>query len=140
MPSACVRPIDGGMLIDEAPPREITAGQEAATTQETAPLGGAGSAQDDDLPEIIARVQAAAENGEPQSRVRMQLVQEGVDAETADVIIERVYKPTVPLSRRHRSSASGSESGGGMSWLIWIGLLGLINLLSWLLDWPFWIY
>ena len=30
--------------------------------------------------------------------------------------------------------------GGAMSWLIWIGLLGLINLLSWLFDWPFWIY
>jgi hypothetical protein len=31
------------------------------------------------------------------------------------------------------------ESAGG-SWLIWIGLLILINFLSWLFDWSFGVY
>lgn len=35
-----------------------------------------------------------------------------------------------------------NESGGGgaASWLIWIGLLLLVNFLSWAFDWPFWVY
>lgn len=33
--------------------------------------------------------------------------------------------------------ASGKGVGG---WLIFIGILLLINLLSWLFDWSFWIY
>jgi len=32
------------------------------------------------------------------------------------------------------------EDGGGMGWLIWIGALILINVLSWAFDWSFWIY
>ncbi len=30
-----------------------------------------------------------------------------------------------------------SSSGG---WLAWIGLLILINFLSYVFDWPFWVY
>ncbi len=30
------------------------------------------------------------------------------------------------------------QSGGG--WLIWIGMLVLINMLSYVFDWPFWVY
>jgi hypothetical protein len=34
-----------------------------------------------------------------------------------------------------------SEDGGGAgSWLVWIFLLLVINFLSWLFDWPFWVY
>ena len=30
--------------------------------------------------------------------------------------------------------------GGGGGGLVWIGLLVLVNFLSWLFDWSFWIY
>jgi hypothetical protein len=30
--------------------------------------------------------------------------------------------------------------GGGMGWLVWIGLLLVINALSWLFNWGFIIY
>ena len=33
-----------------------------------------------------------------------------------------------------------NERGEVASWLIWIGLLALINVLSYLFDWPFWVY
>jgi hypothetical protein len=33
-----------------------------------------------------------------------------------------------------------SDSGGGVSWLLWLGALGGINLASYLFDWSFWIY
>jgi hypothetical protein len=32
------------------------------------------------------------------------------------------------------------NSGGAGGWLVWIGLLILVNLLSWLFDWSFWVY
>ena len=32
------------------------------------------------------------------------------------------------------------NSGGAGGWLVWIGLLILVNFLSWLFDWPFWVY
>lgn len=32
------------------------------------------------------------------------------------------------------------DSGGLGGWLVWIGLLVLINFLSWLFDWSFWVY
>ena len=33
---------------------------------------------------------------------------------------------------------SDDDSSGG--WLVWIGMLILINFLSWMFDWSFWIY
>jgi hypothetical protein len=33
-----------------------------------------------------------------------------------------------------------SDSDGAGGWLIWIFLLLLVNFLSWLFDWPFWVY
>lgn len=35
---------------------------------------------------------------------------------------------------------SDDDEGGGMGWLIWIGLILLINFLSWAFNWGFWIY
>ena len=32
------------------------------------------------------------------------------------------------------------DSNGAASWLGWIALLILINLLNWAFDWSFWIY
>jgi hypothetical protein len=32
------------------------------------------------------------------------------------------------------------NSGGAGGWLVWIGLLILVNFLSWLFDWSFWVY
>jgi hypothetical protein len=90
----------------------------------------------DELAEMIARAQTAADNGDSPRKIRMQLVQEGMDPDAADAIVQRVCDDR-PLSSRHRVPAS---SGGGNSWAVWIGILVLINGLSWLFDWPFWIY
>jgi len=32
------------------------------------------------------------------------------------------------------------DEGAGGGWLVWIGVLVLINFLSWMFDWSFWIY
>jgi len=33
-----------------------------------------------------------------------------------------------------------SKGSGGLGWLIWIGALLVINLLSYLFNWGFWLY
>ena len=32
------------------------------------------------------------------------------------------------------------KGGGAMKWVFWLGLLGGVNLLSYIFDWSFWIY
>lgn len=92
----------------------------------------------DEFTALIARVQTAAENGEPVAHVRMQLVQDGVEPHTADAIVERVYnREDAPLSTRHRVPVRGDGANG---WFVWIGILLFVNLLSWLFDWSFWIW
>jgi len=40
-----------------------------------------------------------------------------------------------------RAAMAGESGGGGaVSWLIWIGILLLVNFLSWAFNWPFWVY
>ena len=53
-----------------------------------------------------------------------------------------LYRGESADARYHAAQAEAAKSndGGGMGWLIWIGLLVLINLLSYLFNWPFWIY
>jgi len=36
--------------------------------------------------------------------------------------------------------SSGGDDSGCAGAFIWIAILGLINLLSWVFDWSFWIY
>jgi len=43
------------------------------------------------------------------------------------------------VPRQFRDTTSAGD-GGAMSWLVWIGLLILINVLSAIFDWPFWVY
>ncbi len=36
--------------------------------------------------------------------------------------------------------SSSNDGDGCIGWLIFIGILGFINLLSWIFDWSFWVY
>ncbi len=33
-----------------------------------------------------------------------------------------------------------SDDGGIPGWVVWLGGLLVINFLSWLFNWPFWVY
>lgn len=33
-----------------------------------------------------------------------------------------------------------SDEDGAAGWVVWIGVLILVNFLSWAFDWSFWIY
>lgn len=36
--------------------------------------------------------------------------------------------------------AYSTEGSGITGWFVWIGVLVLLNLLSYWFDWPFWVY
>ena len=40
---------------------------------------------------------------------------------------------------QYAAEEPSSDSGAG-GWLTWIGLLLLVNFLSYVFDWPFWVY
>ena len=46
----------------------------------------------------------------------------------------------VAVEQAVQGEASGGGGSGAWGWLIWIGALLLINFLSWVFDWPFWVY
>ena len=38
------------------------------------------------------------------------------------------------------ANVADDDGGGAWGWLLWLGALGLLNLMCWLLEWPFWIF
>ncbi len=69
------------------------------------------------------------QSGLSPSEVKAKLVEKGLDNESADTVVDNLGK--------HSSDEKG---GGGMGWLAFIGILIAINFLSYIFDWPFWIY
>jgi len=90
-------------------------------------------------PEAQEKLNAAASQvaeslaqGQSRSQVTAQLVESGWTQEASDQLVGEV--------EQHLSQAESKGEGSGMGWLIWIGLLLLINLLSYLFNWGFWLY
>jgi hypothetical protein len=70
--------------------------------------------------------------GKSSTQIKDALVSEGLDNESAKIVVNNMNQAITEQKR--------NESSGVGGWVIWIGLLLLINLLSWIFDWPFWIY
>ncbi len=105
-----------------------------------------GGAQDD-VAATIAWVQEQRDAGHTRGALRQQLVTHGYSEDEAHELVDTALGTPDQIaarrgaSRRARSGAMETDSGGdGAGWLIWIGILLLINLLSWIFDWPFWVY
>ena len=94
--------------------------------------------QSDD--EIQALAQMVADNlaeGESPDEIAKQLVDTGGwKLEDAHGFVESIQLRM--LNTQHASSGSGG--GEGMGWLVWIGAIVLINALSYVFNWGFWIY
>lgn len=90
--------------------------------------------------EIQALAVMIAENlaeGESPEKIAQQLVDNGWEAADARGFVGAIQQ-------RMQSAGSGAHHGGGggegMGWLIWIGAIVGINVLSAVFDWGFWIY
>ena len=47
---------------------------------------------------------------------------------------------TIKFLNTKTKTMSEEKESGGFGWAIWIVVLIVVNLLSWIFDWPFWIY
>lgn len=91
--------------------------------------------------ELNALAQLVAESlakGEKAADISAQLVNSGWEQSEADNFVARIALHL--SSAKHSRPAAASDDGGGMGWLIWIGALLLINFLSFVFGWGFWVY
>lgn len=71
------------------------------------------------------------QNGLSSAEVESKLVEQGLDKESAGAVVKNL---------NDYLAGKNDGDGGAMGWLVWIGILIGINLLSYIFDWPFWIY
>jgi len=73
--------------------------------------------------------------GKSKIEIKKALIEKGLDEELAQKVINNLSK----YSSNNRS-ASQEDEGSGMGWLLWIGVLILVNILSAVFGWGFWVY
>lgn len=94
---------------------------------------------------IVADVVEPADDLDDYSLAPLPPQQNALDSRLNDPLAQAMNAAaSAPTSRSQSSLGQTSSSGGGddgaMGWVIWIGLILLINFLSYLFNWPFWIY
>lgn len=92
----------------------------------------------EDQRELAGLVAKSLSEGQQPADIAKQLVDSGWEQQAADDFVGSIAQH---LANAEQAAQSESGSGGGgMGWLAWIGVLLFINLLSWLFNWPFWVY
>lgn len=90
-----------------------------------------------ELNELAGMVAESLSKGEKPADITKQLVNSGWEQAEADQFVSSIGQQLVKVQQ---SGAQSGDEGGGMGWLVWIGLLLLINFLSWVFGWGFWLY
>ncbi|MEO8498035.1 MAG: hypothetical protein ABI614_23465 [Planctomycetota bacterium] len=91
----------------------------------------------EELDALARLVTESLAKGENIADVSAQLVNNGWEQGAADEFVGQIALHRASAPRRVAPSKDG---GGGMGWLIWIGVIILINVLSQVFNWGFWIY
>ena len=96
------------------------------------------SAEDqEELNTLAGLVAQSLAKGEKPADISAQLVNNGWEQDAADDFVNRI---ALSLASAKHTPAPASGGGSGMSWLIWIGVILLINFLSMVFNWGFWVY
>ena len=90
---------------------------------------------DDEIEALAMLVAENLQSGESPAEIVEQLVGNGWEENDAIGFVGSIQQQ---LSQPAQYSQEGG--GEGMGWLLWIGGVLLINLLSYLFGWGFWIY
>lgn len=83
--------------------------------------------------ELVDHVAQALAEGQSQEQIVGKMVENGWEQDHASAFVGAVQQEL-------ETAEPPAESSSGGGWLVWIGLLLFINLLSYLFDWPFWVY
>ena len=82
---------------------------------------------------FIHAAELLAKNKSDRAIIESLVEEKGFNQEDAENILRLVLK-------KQTQEVEESDDDGSYSWLIYIGILVLINVLSYMFDWPFWIY
>ncbi len=91
--------------------------------------------EDAEMQELAGLVAEALGNGDSREAIVDDLIQNGLPVEEAEQLVDFVEH-----SQSQVSHAQPSGGGEGMGWLIWIGIIIGINVLSHIFNWGFVIY
>lgn len=83
--------------------------------------------------QIFAYISQQKLSGKFDFEIKRSLIEQGIEEEVADQFIKTAN------STNAENLQEDDDSGVG-GWVIWIGIILGINFLSYLFDWPFWIY
>ena len=95
-----------------------------------------GTDSQEEMQELAQLVADALYSGESREKVIGDLVNNGWDEESANGFVSSVEQV---IYAEHQQT-SGHDGGGGLGWLVWIGALLVINGLSYVFNWGFWLY
>ena len=90
--------------------------------------------EDDEIEGLAMLVAENLQKGESPEEIAEQLVESGWEQNDAIGFVGSIQRQ---LESHQQSGGRGSE---GMGWLVWIGGILLINALSYVFNWGFWIY
>ncbi len=94
--------------------------------------------QEADLEDLAAFVVLKLQTGQSQESIVDEILGEDSDKEARHEMGEFVFQIANHLAEVDSAgSANESEFPG---WVLWGGLLILVNILSAIFDWPFWVY
>lgn len=95
-----------------------------------------GTDSPEELQQLAELVADALAKGEDHEQIVGDLVSNGWDERSAKKFVRSVEQMMHAPQQQHH----GGDEGGGFGWLIWIGVLILINGLSYVFNWGFWLY
>jgi len=93
------------------------------------------SLEDDEMQELAVLVAEALQNGESRDKVIADLAKNGMAPDEAEQFVSIVEYQLYQVDA-HQSHGGGG-GGEGMGWLIWIGIIIGINVLSRIFGWGF---
>ena len=75
------------------------------------------------------------QEGQSKVEIKKALIEKGLDEELAQKVIDNLGQYS-----SNQRKAKQEDEGSGMGWLLWIGILILVNILSAVFGWGFWVY
>lgn len=94
-----------------------------------------------DIKELIDFAKNLKEQGVAAEDIRTALAEKGLNDEQKTVIMQVMNQESASEIYHSEELEEDDTGGTGIPKFVWYLLgLGLINLLSYLFDWPFWIY
>ncbi len=105
----------------------------------------------EEMAELFHYAKQLKEEGQSDQSIRVRLLAKNVPEELVELFIAKLNEMEGNLATAEANSSTNyssdysqapadDSSGGGARFLIYIGILLFINLLSYMFDWPFWIY